>query len=713
MWLNVLRQWRGVRNCRAVLPRSAQRVVRREVFRPALEGLESRWCPSLTLTQAGRDAGIALSTFAVDFPHYNNGDGDAGPFGMAFPSSGGVLVSDIFGNVRGFPTDNDGQSATWFTPGQNYGVSNALGMAQVGGSIYLAQQNLGRLIRINDDGTPGQIIVPNLVHATGIVANPANGHLFITAFVSGQGSSFNNSIVDVDSSAGTYSLLVGNLQIPDGVVMSDDGSSLYVAVSGTGHVLGFDPNTQEQIYDSGVISGIPDGIVEGTGPLAGKLFVNTNSGTVVEVDIATGQQTVIASGGSRGDFVTIDPRDGSALFTQTDRIVRFTFPFGAARRLTVGGFPSSSTAGAPGSVTVTALDQNGMLATGYTGTVHFTSNDPQATLPADYTFTAADRGQHTFTNGITLTTAGSQTITVTDTSDPRLTASQAGIVVMPAAASTLLVSDYPSPTVAGQVNGFTVTAQDPYGNTATDYRGTVHVTSSDSQAFLEGDYTFTAADNGSHPFGTILKTVGTQALTVTDTSDDSITGTQDGIVVTPAPAVSFALSAPASVSSGTPFDVTVTALDPYGNTDTNHQGTVTFATSDTDPGVVLPPDYTFQPADAGMVIFPGGVTLITPGDQTLTVTDTVSGITGGATVTVTAGDGPERSQRRGATSETTATSTGPNRTALADWFPARLGRRYGSRTWVALAEASSVHRRLAVGPIEVALVDESIGPPLA
>jgi hypothetical protein len=84
----------------------------------------------------------------------------------------------------------------------------------------------------------------------------------------------------------------------------------------------------------------------------------------------------------------------------------------------------------------------------------------------------------------------------------------------------------------------------------------------------------------------------------------------------------------------------VIAVDPYGNTDTHYQGTVTFGTSDGDPGVVLPPDYTFQPADGGMVTFPGGATLITPGDQTLTATDTTSGITGAATVTVTAGPAP-------------------------------------------------------------------------
>jgi hypothetical protein len=38
--------------------------------------------------------------------------------------------------------------------------------------------------------------------------------------------------------------------------------------------------------------------------------------------------------------------------------------------------------------------------------------------------------------------------------------------------------------------------------------------------------------------------------------------------------------------------------------------------------------------------FPSGVTLITPGDQALTVTDTVSGITGSATITVTSPAAP-------------------------------------------------------------------------
>jgi hypothetical protein len=67
----------------------------------------------------------------------------------------------------------------------------------------------------------------------------------------------------------------------------------------------------------------------------------------------------------------------------------------------------------------------------------------------------------------------------------------------------------------------------------------------------------------------------------------------------------------------------VTVYDEFGQQAVDYTGTVTFGTTDPDPGVVLPPDTTFQ-----------GVTLFTPGAQTLTVTDLSSGITGNTVVTL-------------------------------------------------------------------------------
>jgi streptogramin lyase len=102
----------------------------------------------------------------------------------------------------------------------------------------------------------------------------------------------------------------------------------------------------------------------------------------------------------------------------------------------------------------------------------------------------------------------------------------------------------------------------------------------------------------------------------------------------------FLITAASTAVAGMPFDVTVMALDPMGNVDANYQGMVTFSTTDPDSGVVLPADYTFTTGvggDNGVHTFSGEVTLVTVGDQTLTLTDTVSGIAGSTTITVSSG----------------------------------------------------------------------------
>jgi hypothetical protein len=75
--------------------------------------------------------------------------------------------------------------------------------------------------------------------------------------------------------------------------------------------------------------------------------------------------------------------------------------------------PAGATAGSAFPLTVTALDLHNNPLPGYRGAVHVTSTDGLATLPGDYTFTPSDNGGHTFT--VTLRTAGSQTVSATDT----------------------------------------------------------------------------------------------------------------------------------------------------------------------------------------------------------------------------------------------------------------------------------------------------------
>jgi hypothetical protein len=197
---------------------------------------------------------------------------------------------------------------------------------------------------------------------------------------------------------------------------------------------------------------------------------------------------------------------------------------------------------------------------------------------------------------------------------------------------TFAVSGFPSPTTAGTAGTFTVTAQDASGNTLTGYTGTIHFTSGDPQAVLPSDYTFTAADQGSHTFSATFKTAGSQSLAATDTVTSSMSG-QEGIVVNPAAATHFQISAPSSVSKGARFSLTLTVEDAYGNVVTSYVGTVHFSSSD--GSATLPMDYTFTAADAGVHTFVNKIILRKRGTQTITVTDTLDGsLTGSDSLTV-------------------------------------------------------------------------------
>jgi len=197
--------------------------------------------------------------------------------------------------------------------------------------------------------------------------------------------------------------------------------------------------------------------------------------------------------------------------------------------LNISSSSTTDTAGTAQTFTVTAIGPNGATDTPYTGTIHYTSADPQAVLPVNYTFTAADAGVHTFT--ATLETAGTESITATDTTTQSTTGTESNVTVSAAAASSFTVSGFPNPDTAGTAGNFTVTAYDPYGNVATGYAGTVHFTSTDPQASLPLNYLFTAADAGKHTFSATLKTAGTQSITATDAASARITGTASVAVV--------------------------------------------------------------------------------------------------------------------------------------------------------------------------------------
>ena len=275
----------------------------------------------MMLTAEGLAQGFSLSTFASGYSSGNSGQ----PRGIAF-AGGGVLVSDTSGDVRRFPSDADGQNVGSVPVGQNYGSFNATDLATAGGKIYLSRRLTNEIDQINADGTLNQVILSAINNATGLVTNPANGHLYVSTLN-------NNNVYDVDPVAKTQTLIF-NANF-DGITLSPDGKILYGA-SGN-NILGFDLTTMAHplVFDSGPITGVPDGAIIGLGPLLGNIYANTNGGTpitnggtFVQINLLTKVQTVIGTGGSRGDFVTLDPTNGTLLLTQTESILRLTPPPG-------------------------------------------------------------------------------------------------------------------------------------------------------------------------------------------------------------------------------------------------------------------------------------------------------------------------------------------------------------------------------------------------
>jgi FG-GAP-like repeat/Abnormal spindle-like microcephaly-assoc'd, ASPM-SPD-2-Hydin len=124
----------------------------------------------------------------------------------------------------------------------------------------------------------------------------------------------------------------------------------------------------------------------------------------------------------------------------------------------------SSVAGQPLVVTVSAFTAAENPAASFTDTVHFTSSDPQAQLPADYTFTGADAGTHVFS--VTLETSGAQTITVTDVQQSTLTATQTVTVSAGPASSIIALAGSGQTTTPGTTFPTALEAEvtDAFGN---------------------------------------------------------------------------------------------------------------------------------------------------------------------------------------------------------------------------------------------------------
>ena len=232
-------------------------------------------------------------------------------------------------------------------------------------------------------------------------------------------------------------------------------------------------------------------------------------------------------------MITVADQTNKSLSAATAPI---TVNTGTLNKFVVSSLGSNSlTAGTAFIVTVQATDAFGNPITNFSGLtkipITLTPVDPLAVVPSELQL---QNGFGVFLAN--LGTKGTYTISATDAADsisgstPNVTVAGGNAVYFSVAAPKTAITSTTLP--------LTVTALDAYGNVATNYTGTVNLTSTDSAAVaandLGGSYTFTTGsgqDNGVHVFNVQLLTEGNQKITVADTTATipAIIGTSSAI----------------------------------------------------------------------------------------------------------------------------------------------------------------------------------------
>ena len=527
------------------------------------------------------------------------------PYGLAIDPAGDIYISDVQNfairevttdgiihtvagtGTGGYTGDNGPATAATLT----YPAGIALDSS---GDLYIADQGNNVVREVTPDGTIRTLAGTGTAGYTGD-GGAANAATFNDDQQIATDSANNVYIADRSNNAIREVLA----SVPITVTAYGAATQFVVSAASTGPTAGTADAvtvTAEDAYGN-VVANYAGTVHFASSDAQATLPANatlTNGKGVFQVAFGTaGSQSVTATDGTTASI------NG----TQSGIVVT---PAAATRYTVTGG--AAETAGGVESVTVTAYDAYGNVATGYAGTVAVTSSDSQATLPPNAALT---NGVGTFE--VTLKTAGSDSITATDSTTSNITGTAAGIPVTPAVATHFALTSGVTET-AGGIESVTVTAYDAYGNVATGYAGTVHITSSDPKAALPADATLT---DGTGTFDVTLKTAGSQAIMATDATTGSITGTEPEIMVTAAAATHFTVSGGKDETAGGVETMTITAEDTYGNVATGYAGTVHITSSD--PKAALPADATLNNGTG-----PFDVTLVTAGSQSITATDTAT-----------------------------------------------------------------------------------------
>jgi hypothetical protein len=273
--------------------------------------------------------------------------------------------------------------------------------------------------------------------------------------------------------------------------------------------------------------------------------------------------------------------------------------------------------------------------------VTVTSSDPAANTPQSG---ALNNGARTF--NITLNTVGSRTLSVASAGKTGMTS--APISVLPSSSSGFAINTIASPQAAGTPVSVTIRATDASGNTVPNYNGDAILTSNTGAGSITPSQITFSNGTWTGPV-TFFGAGGAVTLSVADYSSPPHTGLSNSFAVNPGPLAGLQIlvpgetprggtadgreGTPTNQQAGTPFTVTVRAVDAYWNLVSGVNDRFSLGSSDAFAG--MPAETTLA---NGQRLVP--VTLYRTGPQRIWVTDLdQSGLNADTSSAVTVGGG--------------------------------------------------------------------------
>ena len=242
-----------------------------------------------------------------------------------------------------------------------------------------------------------------------------------------------------------------------------------------------------------------------------------------------------------------------------------------------------------------------------TGTITFTVFGPQASAPTTCTSggttvgtaTPAGNGTYSSSAGFTPTLAGNYWWYVSSPADSNNNAANSACppttetTVNAAAQNRLVLSATSTTPTAGAADNLTITATDQYGNIITSYTGSHNLTFGGAVTSPSGTHpTVTNSSGAATNFGSttaitftngvasvsgssngVMTLYDVQSTNITVTDGTFSNGTGLSVTVGPTGAASLTLGAASTTpTAGAADNLTVTAIDAYGNTATSYTG---------------------------------------------------------------------------------------------------------------------------------------------